>query len=226
MGRAASLISEFGNLEIIEATNVSKPHLHEDVTASRPGGVVRPFPWLDIVRMERRCADGVARGVSERVGVLAIGAAVLLRPTKSPSLHLQQVGRSPSPASENNQPNIPARTGNVLRHGLAGEPCWIAQKNDKPDHQVPRRIARSAVITPVPHCSNSSTPPPFAGGMYICIKLIGELGLCELLPAMSYVEVFARAGTAERARMIVLVRNSRLGWAWYRARVLEERAPQ
>ncbi|MFK4724843.1 superfamily II DNA or RNA helicase [Bradyrhizobium niftali] len=60
--RAASVISELRNLEIIEATNVSKPHTDDDLTAIGPsGGVVSAaYQAQDIVKMRRCHADGLA----------------------------------------------------------------------------------------------------------------------------------------------------------------------
>jgi superfamily II DNA or RNA helicase len=78
---------------------------------------------------ERRAAiEGLADGrldiicncglISEGVDVPAIGAILMLRPTASLALHLQQVGRTLRPAPGKERALILDFVGNVRRHGL------------------------------------------------------------------------------------------------------------
>ena len=60
--------------------------------------------------------------ISEGVDVPAIGAAILLRPTASLALYLQQVGRALRPAPGKDRAIILDFAGNVSRHGLPDEP--------------------------------------------------------------------------------------------------------
>jgi len=59
--------------------------------------------------------------VSEGFDLPSVGAAVLLRPTSSLALHLQQIGRALRPASGKQNAIILDHAGNCLRHGLAEE---------------------------------------------------------------------------------------------------------
>ena len=60
--------------------------------------------------------------ISEGVDVPAIGAAVLLRPTASLALYLQQVGRVLRPAPGKDRSIIFDFSGNVVRQGMPGAP--------------------------------------------------------------------------------------------------------
>lgn len=59
--------------------------------------------------------------ISEGFDLPVVTAAILLRPTQSLSLHLQQIGRVLRPAPGKERAIILDHVGNVLRHGLAEE---------------------------------------------------------------------------------------------------------
>ncbi|MBF0094310.1 MAG: DEAD/DEAH box helicase [Alphaproteobacteria bacterium] len=59
--------------------------------------------------------------VSEGTDIPIVGAAILLRPTKSEGLFLQQVGRALRPAPGKRHAIILDHVGNVLRHGMPDE---------------------------------------------------------------------------------------------------------
>jgi DNA repair protein RadD len=59
--------------------------------------------------------------VGEGFDAPAVGAAILLRPTASLGLHLQQLGRCLRPKSDRSGAVIIDHVGNVVRHGLAEE---------------------------------------------------------------------------------------------------------
>ncbi|CAJ0866494.1 hypothetical protein AMST5_01865 [freshwater sediment metagenome] len=78
----------------------------------------------------------------EGVDVPAIGAAILLRPTQSLALYLQQVGRALRPAPGKDKAIILDFAGNTARHGLPDEPRdWslnsVARK-DRPKSPLPK----------------------------------------------------------------------------------------
>lgn len=76
----------------------------------------------------KRFADGIVpvltscEIVSEGFDVPAIEAAILLRPTQSVTLALQQVGRSLRPYPGKTEAVILDHAGNLMRHGLPDEP--------------------------------------------------------------------------------------------------------
>ncbi|MBH0112734.1 DEAD/DEAH box helicase [Novosphingobium sp. YJ-S2-02] len=82
----------------------------------------------------------------EGFDVPAIEAAILLRPTKSLSLHLQQVGRALRPAPGKDEAIILDHAGNSLIHGLPDDP----REWDLADRERKKRSAPSEV--PVRQC--------------------------------------------------------------------------
>ncbi len=79
--------------------------------------------------------------ISEGVDVPAIGAAILLRPTQSLGLYLQQVGRALRPAPGKTEAIILDHAGNSLAHGLPDEAReWSL--DDKPRRQREGRPAK------------------------------------------------------------------------------------
>lgn len=60
--------------------------------------------------------------VSEGLDVPALGAAILLRPTQSLGLHIQQTGRALRPKTDGSSAVILDHAGNCARHGLPCEP--------------------------------------------------------------------------------------------------------
>lgn len=95
----------------------------------------------------------------EGFDVPAIEAAILLRPTKSLSLHLQQVGRALRPAPGKDCAVILDHAGNSLRHGLPDdERAWDLadrekrKKADGPVVAVRQCKACFYVYRPAPKC--------------------------------------------------------------------------
>ncbi|MBR1156667.1 DEAD/DEAH box helicase [Bradyrhizobium sp. JYMT SZCCT0428] len=96
--------------------------------------------------------------ISEGVDVPAIGAAILLRPTQSLALYLQQVGRTLRPAPGKERAVILDHAGNVLRHGLPDAPRrWTLRRASKSKNKAPHDLKRckacGAVSAPSLFCS-------------------------------------------------------------------------
>jgi superfamily II DNA or RNA helicase len=72
--------------------------------------------------------------ISEGLDVPAVHAAILLRPTKSLALYLQQVGRTLRPSPNKERALILDHAGNVFRHGLPDHARdWsLADRHAKP----------------------------------------------------------------------------------------------
>lgn len=80
--------------------------------------------------------------VNEGFDVPVVGAAILLRPTKSLGLHLQQIGRVLRPAPGKTHAVILDHVGNLSRHGLAEEKRnWTLE--DKPKRKKESEQAES-----------------------------------------------------------------------------------
>lgn len=108
---------------------VSVRHAEDVAAAFREGGWRARAVSGDMPTADRDAAlAGLATGkvqvlctcdlISEGLDVPAIGAAILLRPTKSLGLHVQQIGRGMRPAPGKDALVILDHAGNTLRHGL------------------------------------------------------------------------------------------------------------
>lgn len=103
----------------------------------------------------------------EGFDVPAIEAAILLRPTKSLSLHLQQVGRALRPCEGKAEAIILDHAGNSLRHGLPDdEREWSLEDRERrkkaEPSEVPVRQCKECffVYRPAPKCPSCGHVPP------------------------------------------------------------------
>ena len=121
--------------------------------------------------------------ISEGFDLPLVTTAILLRPTQSLSLHLQQVGRVLRPAPGKDRAFILDHVGNCLRHGLAEEVRdWSLdgakkrKKKDAADDVTPHRQCPAcfAVHLPAPICPmcqhvyevKARTPEQVAGDLH------------------------------------------------------------
>ncbi|MBR1156868.1 DEAD/DEAH box helicase [Bradyrhizobium sp. JYMT SZCCT0428] len=167
--------------------------------------------------------------ISEGVDVPAIGAVVLLRPTQSLALYLQQVGRALRPAPGKDRAVILDHAGNVLRHGLPDAPRqWSLSAlkiRTKKRYDLRRCMACGAVNAPGPFCYACGIPPKpvIAEELDVWLELVKTPVLAGELRQMSYPNVVSWADTPMRARTAEMVRGFKRGWAWHRTRELEKR---
>lgn len=165
--------------------------------------------------------------ISEGVDVPAIGAAILLRPTQSLALYLQQVGRTLRPAPGKTHAIILDHAGNCIRHGLPETPRqWTlgaTKSKTKVRYDLRRCEACGAVSAPALFCSNCGAPPKPAApsSLELWLELTSTPGLAAELRAMTYAQVVTWSDTPQRARVAEMVRGFKRGWAWHRARELE-----
>lgn len=87
--------------------------------------------------------------ISEGTDIPAIGVAILLRPTQSTGLYIQQVGRALRPCAGKDRAIILDHVGNVLRHGLPDEARdWTldglprSKKNKKKPDELPLNVVQ------------------------------------------------------------------------------------
>ncbi|MFE8034134.1 DEAD/DEAH box helicase [Thiohalocapsa marina] len=100
--------------------------------------------------------------ISEGTDIPIVGAAILLRPTQSLALYLQQVGRALRPYSGKERAVILDHVANSLRHGLPDDARdWNldakprrqrAKDDDKPQQAVRQCDHCQAVHAPAPTC--------------------------------------------------------------------------
>lgn len=164
--------------------------------------------------MEDYCRDAVlyrfAKGetqvltscelVNEGFDLPTIEVAILLRPTKSLGLYLQQVGRAIRPMEGKARTLILDHAGNTAEHGFIDEPrTWTLDAREKkkaPEKSIPVRVCPKcyAMHAPMPVC-------PKCGHVYIVAgrevqQLDGELerisGPEEIAAAMAETQMQAR----------------------------------
>jgi DNA repair protein RadD len=163
--------------------------------------------------------------ISEGTDIPAIGAAILLRPTQSLGLYLQQVGRALRPCAGKERAVILDHVGNVLTHGLPdeirewsleGEQRKKKKKEDKEKTiQVKQCEKCYAIHEPAPIC-------PVCGHIYEVKEnapqqVDGELRELSaddrLRLKKSKINEQARAQSLEELERIASQRGYKPGWA-------------
>jgi superfamily II DNA or RNA helicase len=162
--------------------------------------------------------------ISEGTDIPAIGAAILLRPTQSTGLYLQQVGRALRPCAGKDRAVILDHVGNVLTHGMPDEVREWSLEGDRKkkgkkeqEKTIPVKQCEQcyAIHEPAPVC-------PVCGFVYVVEQnapqqVDGELH--EITPEQAaqikrqkVVEV-AKARTLEELEAIAKARGYKPGWA-------------
>ena len=158
--------------------------------------------------------------ISEGLDVPNVTAAVLLRPTKSLALHLQQVGRSLRPAP-GKCALILDHAGNTYRFGLADAPRrWSlegrAKENTRDTHPPVRRCPDCGAINALAAWECVACGATLRSRERNEIKA-PPLIKAERLITMSYREAVSWAGTDEaRLRLVARARGYKPGWTYYR----------
>jgi superfamily II DNA or RNA helicase len=164
--------------------------------------------------------------VSEGFDVPAASCAILLRPTQSLGLYLQQVGRVLRPAPGKDAAIILDHVGNVLRHGFPDDPRdWSLDDRMRRSKGTPAPSVRTceqcfAAFKPAPIC-------PVCGAQSQPIKsrkiqqIAGELQeLKRTAKVIQFEERHARRTEVGRARtlsdllMVAKNRGYSPGWAY------------
>lgn len=135
------------------AAGVPALHVDGSMTVEQRDMAVESFKRGDTLILSN--ADLFGEGFD----VPAIEAAILLRPTKSLSLHLQQVGRALRPAPGKDEAIILDHAGNSLIHGLPDdERVWDLADREKRSRKAPAEVpvrqceACFFVYRPAPKC--------------------------------------------------------------------------
>ncbi|QPC44030.1 DEAD/DEAH box helicase [Kaustia mangrovi] len=171
--------------------------------------------------------------VSEGTDIPVVGAAILLRPTASQTLYLQQVGRALRPSPGKDRAIILDHVGNCLRHGLpdddrewslAGMPKrkgkGAAQSPDVKINQCPECFMTHPPAPQCPECGHVYEPDAQSGPKQV------EGELAEITDAQAEAmrrakrRQVGRAQTLDDLKAIAAQRGYKPGWAEhvYRAR--------
>ena len=160
--------------------------------------------------------------ISEGFDLPAVNAAILLRPTYSLSLHLQQLGRALRPYPGKANAIILDHVGNCLRHGLAEqERDWDLSGREK-------RLKKSSLVE-TKQCSKcfaifAGTVCPQCGSQReIAVREIeevdGELQRLSIEDISKKREERREEGkckTLDDFRALAKLRGYKLGWAFFR----------
>lgn len=172
--------------------------------------------------------------IAEGVDVPAIGAAILLRPTRSLGLYLQMVGRALRPAPGKARALVFDHASNTWTHGLPAAPrSWGLE--DRPPRGRQRAKAPGEAHRDCPDCGAvhaPATPTCAACGAELkpgpaeIAEIEAELvevqrqeqgRLADQVAGMSYARALRWAASDEsRLRLVAQVRGYRRGWVAHR----------
>ncbi len=211
---------------------VSVQHAEDVAHAFRAAGIRAQAAHGGLQPREReRILTGLATGgvqvvcaaelISEGLDVPSVAAVVLLRPTQSLALHLQQVGRGLRPAPGKQHLIVLDHAGNTLRHGFAESArTWTLEG----------RKARAAApsVRQCPECYCAHPPAsrcPACGHVYVAAAgaraapatRFGELreiseAAVEAIRAASYAEVMQCVRTVDDLKLVAQARGYHPRW--------------
>jgi len=159
--------------------------------------------------------------VSEGTDIPAVAAAILLRPTKSEALYLQQVGRALRPMDGKQHAIILDHAGNVFRHGMpTAARDWTLEGRDKQARQKTAEAVRQCKMCYAVHqaavCPECGAPAPLKPRQLK--KIAGQLVPVEDVERVkreAKVEVWG-AKSLEELKAIAFRRGYKPGWAYHR----------
>lgn len=184
---------------------------------------------------QRRMIEDLGRGrlqvltscelISEGVDVPVCQAAILLRPTQSLTLYLQQVGRALRPKEDGSPAIILDHAGNSLRHGLPDAPRqWTLADGFIQGSKAEREKRLTRICK---HCfavfEVFRKACPVCGGVVEAEKGLPRHVAGELVKAagmsfptdirdLSIREVLRQAKTREQLQVVARIRGFREGW--------------
>jgi superfamily II DNA or RNA helicase len=170
--------------------------------------------------------------ISEGLDVPAVVAALLLRPTKSLALYLQQVGRALRPAEGKARALVLDHAANIYKHGLpdAGHNWTLdgreSAANDDDAHGAAASLKRCEACGAINSstagvCSECGTPFPVP--KIIRPEISAPLIKVDQLSVMNYYAALRWAwGDEDRLRLMATAKGYKPGFAWHKMRAAEE----
>jgi superfamily II DNA or RNA helicase len=166
--------------------------------------------------------------ISEGLDISDVAGVILLRPTKSLTLHLQAVGRCLRPAL-GKKAIILDHVGNSLRHGLpdfAHEWSLDGRPEREPGEALVKRCPECGAVVPLaarecPECGADLRPAPRKPAAIPdqLIELTPEQAHTHWLATGEFHDVIRWAGRDEtRLHAVARARGYKRGWVYYRMR--------
>jgi DNA repair protein RadD len=172
--------------------------------------------------------------ISEGLDIHSVSGVILLRPTKSLALHLQQIGRALRPAPDKARAVVLDHAGNCLRHGLPDlEHAWSLQgRPKKKSKALVRRCPQCGALIAIsahecPECGADLRPEPIkpAATPDPLIELDPATAHQRWLATGSFQAVTAWAGDDEaRLRKVAQARGYKQGWVYWRLKKTRDAA--
>ena len=179
--------------------------------------------------------------ISEGLDVPSVGAVILLRPTESLALAMQQIGRGMRPAEGKEHLVVLDHAGNCLKHGLPEEPReWRLAgrpKRNGPTREVGWRCEECGLLNEeVEACANCGAlrhpvvtrkpPIEIAGGLRELVpETLPRDDLSHII-RMPYGRFISQSRTEREIRAYAAARGYKPGWVWHRLQEQQWRAEQ
>jgi DNA repair protein RadD len=163
--------------------------------------------------------------ISEGLDVPAVSAVILLRPTKSFGLHMQQVGRGMRPAPGKDFLVVNDHAGNCIDHGIPISPrSWSLEGVEKtPLAALQWKCQKCSCINDMAalRCVSCDEPRPAKTLRKPINQVDGELAELteERLAAMrrmTYGEIISKHWSSAELHEFARARGYNPGWVWYR----------
>lgn len=212
------------------ANHVAEAFRYQGVRSATIDGKMKPAD-------RKRLVDDLASGqvqvmtscelVSEGFDLPTLKAAILLRPTKSLSIYLQQVGRALRPSPGKGEAIILDHAGNAFEHGLPDAPrLWELMPDKFKGSNVGSSIQATQcpkcyfVYEPVPACPKCGYVRPMAERMLE--EVAGDLEKVEITPEefdrRRKLNQVKKATSREDLERIAKERGYKQGWVDHKLR--------
>lgn len=171
--------------------------------------------------------------IAEGLNVPVVGGVIMLRPTKSLALYLQQIGRALRPAPGKSHAVILDHAGNVFRHGFPDveHPWSLEDRPKKKGRALVKRCAGCGALIPAaarvcPECGAEQprpAAPPAKPGARPLVELDAMTAHERWLATGSFHAVIEWAALNEgRLRQVAKARNYKPGWVHFRLQAARE----
>lgn len=161
--------------------------------------------------------------VNEGTDIPVVTAAILLRPTKSEALYLQQVGRVLRPALGKDHAFILDCVGNVLTHGLPGQDREWSLEDKKKTAPTCKTCPECYAVIPslfqvCPECGHEFVADKAKESKKDEPLIVDLVEITEVIAAANKAKLIAEARTYQDFRAVAKRLGYKPGWAYHKHR--------